>query len=170
LVVLAYSKTMNGKILTTQEAVKVAEKTRAENKKIVLAGGCFDILHVGHITYLEGAKKKGDVLFVLLESDEKIKKVKGEKRPINSQKDRAAVLQALSPVDYIIPINNLKGDSDYDKLVSSLKPAIIAITKGDSARSHKERQGGLTGAKVVEVADPIVNQSTTRLIEILNEI
>ena len=67
---------MTEKILTTEQAIKVAKQIQARGSKIVLAGGCFDILHLGHITFLEKAKAQGDMLFILLESDENIKKSK----------------------------------------------------------------------------------------------
>ncbi len=161
---------MKGKILTVQQSTEVANNLNNQNKKIVLVGGCFDILHVGHIEFLKGAKKKGGTLFVLLESDENIKKIKGHKRPINTQGDRATILSSLSMVDYVIPLPVFKNNFEYDKLVSSLKPAIIATTKGDLHRTHKERQAALIGAKVVDVVEPITNQSTTKLVKILEDI
>lgn len=158
------------KILSTEKAAEIANKLNKQSKKIVLAGGCFDILHIGHIEYLTNAKKHGDVLFVFLESDENIKKLKGRNRPINTQADRAAILGSLSIIDYVIPLPVFKKDEEYDNLVISLKPAIIATTKGDSSRAHKDRQAGLIGAKVVDVIEPISNQSTTKLIKVLKEI
>lgn len=158
------------KIISTEQAIKLSEKIRNEGKTIALAGGCFDILHIGHIEYLANAKKHGDVLFVFLESDENIKKIKMPHRPINTQPDRAKILANLSMVDYIIPLPTLKNDKDYDGLVILLKPAIIATTKGDSSKIHKDRQAGLIGAKVVEVTEEVSNQSTSRLVNILKEI
>ncbi len=158
------------KIINIDHAITLSKALRLKGKKIVLAGGCFDILHVGHIAYLKEAKKSGDILFVILESDENIKKIKGENRPINAQSDRAKILESLDIVDYVIPLPVIEDDNFYDNLVISLKPAIIAITKGDSARIHKDRQAKLVGGKVIEVAAPIVNKSTTRLIKILSEI
>lgn len=159
-----------GKILDIKKAIAIAKTLCSEGKTIVLAGGCFDILHVGHIAYLTGAKKTGDVLFVFLESDENIKKIKGEHRPINAQADRAKILESLEMVDYVIPLPQIEKDNYYDDLVISLKPAIIAITKGDPTRKHKDRQAKLVDGKVLEVAAPVVNKSTTKLINILNEI
>lgn len=141
-----------------------------QNKKVVVAGGCFDLLHIGHVSFLEEAKKNGDVLIVYLESDEAIKKTKGPKRPINTQKDRAKVLAAFSMVDYVILLEPEMTDETYDALVISLKPAIIAATKGDVYRFHKERQAEKVGATVVDVIQPVENHSTSRLIAILNEI
>ncbi|HVF69877.1 MAG TPA: adenylyltransferase/cytidyltransferase family protein [Xanthomonadales bacterium] len=158
------------KILNIDQAIQVAKDLNKKGKTIVLAGGCFDILHVGHIAYLTGAKKAGDVLFIFLESDDNIKKLKGNNRPLNTQTDRAIILENLEMTDYVIPLPRVENDTDYDRLVISIKPAIIAITKGDPTREHKDRQAKLVNGKVLGVSAPIVNKSTTRLINILNEI
>ena len=155
------------KVLSPEEAIQLAIKLNQESKRIVLAGGCFDILHIGHITYLEEAKKQGDVLFVFVENDQSIKKAKGSTRPINTQSDRTQILAHLYMVDYVI---KLAETTNYDELVTKIKPAIIAATKGDPNRSHKERQAKQIGAKVVDVTSQVSNQSTTKLISILNEI
>ncbi len=158
------------KILNLKQAINISSELQKKGKKIVLAGGCFDILHVGHIAYLTGAKNAGDVLFVFLESDENIKKIKGDHRPINAQVDRAKILESLTVIDYIIPIAPITNDKNYDDLVISLKPAIIAITAGDPTRIHKDRQAKLVHGKVIEVAAQVINKSTTKLVNILNEI
>ena len=161
---------MVGKIITTQQAINVSEKLHTAGKKIILAGGCFDILHIGHITFLEKAKNQGDILFVFVENDETIKKLKGVNRPINTQKDRAEILANLKMVDFVITLPLVTNDHAYDELVTLLEPAIMATAFGDPNRSHKERQAKKIGAKVVDVTTQISNQSTTRLISILNEI
>jgi FAD synthetase len=161
---------MNGKIITTREIIELSKKLNGEKKKIVLVGGCFDILHAGHIEFLTAAKKSGDVLFVLLESDENIKKLKGANRPLNSQRDRAKILENLEMIDYVVALPPLGSNKEYDELVSSLKPAIIAVTKGDPGLTHKKRQANLIGAEIAEVAEQVINQSTTKLIKILKEI
>lgn len=158
------------KILSVEQATQIANELNRKGKSIVLTGGCFDILHIGHIEYLKNAKKKGDVLFVFLESDENIKKLKGKNRPINTQHDRAAILEKLEMIDYIIPLPPIKNNKDYDNLVISLRPAIIAITKGDSNLNTRKRQAALIGARVVEVTSQISNQSTTKLVNMLKEI
>ncbi|HUQ85741.1 MAG TPA: adenylyltransferase/cytidyltransferase family protein [Candidatus Limnocylindrales bacterium] len=158
------------KIINTDQAIDLSQKITKNGKTVVLVGGCFDILHVGHIAFLTKAKKAGDALFVLLESDESIKKIKGLNRPINTQTDRAIILESLEIVDYVITLPTIENDKDYDNLVISLKPAIIAITKGDPMKHHKDRQAKLVNGKVLVVSASIVNKSTTRLINILNEI
>ena len=158
------------KILKIEEAIQICKTLHDENKSIVLAGGCFDLLHIGHVTFLEEAKKHGDTLIIMIEADETIKKEKGPARPINSQHDRAELLANFFLVDYIILLDPTMQNNDYDRLVNDIKPAIIATTKGDVYRFHKERQAALVGAKVIDVIDPVKNQSTTKLIAILNEL
>src|SRR5579872_1192323 len=101
------------KILSTENAIQLANQLHRKNKRIVLVGGCFDLLHIGHITFLEDAKKQGDLLIVLLESDETITALKGNKRPINSQKIRAKILTALSAVDFVILLEPHMKNEDY---------------------------------------------------------
>ena len=148
-------------ILTTEQAIRIAEKLN--NKRIVIAGGCFDVLHVGHVRFLQNAKQQGDVLFLLLENDENVKRLKGKDRPINSQKDRAEVLSNLKSVDYVVLLPEMKSDKDYDKLISCLKPDILATTENDPGKKHKERQSEITGANVKEVMKRLESKSTTIL-------
>src|SRR3989304_8926043 len=95
------------KILTIQKGIRIAQKLKKKNKSIVVVGGFFDILHLGHIKFLEESKKYADVLFVLLEEDSKATKEKGEDRPINSQKDRAEILSSVQSVNYVIMLKNM---------------------------------------------------------------
>jgi len=157
------------KIVTTKQIEKLTNELHQQNKRIVLTGGCFDILHVGHITFLEKAKKQGDVLLVLLEADETITSLKGPQRPINTQEGRAIILAALSVVDMVILLEPWMSDKAYDNLVILIKPAIIATTKGDGNRFHKERQAKISNAKVVDVTMHISDASTTKLITLLQE-
>lgn len=135
-----------------------------KGKKIVLAGGCFDVLHPGHVKFLEKAKKAGNFLIVLLESDEKIRQLKGKNRPFFHQKERAAVLKGLKFVDKIIMLPFLKNDSDYERVIRSLKPDIIAATKGSFDNHHKERIAKLVGAKLKIVSKIVGDYSTSRIL------
>lgn len=156
-------------ILSISEAVETARKLQKDNKKIVVCGGCFDILHRGHITFLEAARKIGDILFVLLENDAMVKRSKGSDRPVHTQKDRAKIVASLRWVDYVVLLPDNFTDQNYDQLVIGLKSAIIATTKGDSGRQHKERQAKLSHAKVIDVIDQIPNTSSSRLAKILSK-
>lgn len=155
------------KIIDTKQATTLCRKLRDEGKTIVLAGGCFDILHTAHIAFLQKAKQEGDVLIVLLESDESIRNAKGEHRPINIQKDRAEVLAALEVVDYIVLLPYFRTYTYYDELILGLKPHIIATTKGDPHIRHKKRQADKLNARLVEVIERIAKKSTSKLAKLI---
>lgn len=138
---------------------------KLHHKKIVLVGGCFDLLHLGHVSFLKKAKEKGDLLIVLLESDQSIRRLKGRGRPIHSQRVRAEILTELKSVDYVLMLDEIKEDEGYDKIVEKLKPEIIATTKGDKNDFHKKRQAKNVGAKLLYVTEPIKDHSTTRIIK-----
>lgn len=153
-------------VISVKNAFKIVRNFKNGVKKIVLVGGCFDILHIGHITFLEKAKKEGDILIVLLESDESIKKSKGEGRPINNVVDRATILSSLKFVDFVVILPEME-DHEYDELVERIKPDIIATTKGDKGIAHKIRQTKLTRAKLKYVTNMVKDSSTTNLIKLL---
>ena len=137
---------------------------KKKREKIVLVGGCFDVLHPGHVIFLEKAKKAGDFLIVLLESDEKIKQLKGQNRPFFNQKERAVLLKGLKSVDQIIMLPFMKTDLDYEKVIKKLKPDIIAVTRGTPDNYHKKRIAKLIGARLQYVTKIIGNYSTTRVL------
>lgn len=153
------------KIISLQEAINISKKLRKEDKTIVLSGGCFDILHLGHRVYLEKAKKQGDVLFVLLESDSNVRRLKGVGRPLNNQSKRAKDLTKLSFVDYVILLPLLVGYQQYFKITAKLIPHVIAITKGDPKQKEKEIQAREIGATVAVVTKLLKNFSTTKIIK-----
>lgn len=152
------------KIITIDQASKLSLKFKQAGKAIVLAGGCFDVLHSGHIVFLKAAKKNGDVLILLLESDESIKKRKGKERPLNSQEKRAAVLSSLETVDYILPLKGVTKNEEYDRLMIQIKPDIVAMTKGDLNIPQRVKQCEMVGAKLKLVTEKIDGLSTTALI------
>ena len=102
------------------------QKYRREAKNVVFTNGCFDILHAGHVRYLIAAKALGDVLIVGLNSDESVRKLKGEGRPVNPAADRAEVLAGLRAVDHVIVF----GEATAEELVRQLKPDIY-VKGGD---------------------------------------
>jgi rfaE bifunctional protein nucleotidyltransferase chain/domain len=89
-------------IVTKEEFIPIRQKLKNEKRILIFTNGCFDIIHRGHIEYLNEAKKLGDFLLVAVNSDSSVKKIKGDNRPINSQQDRAVVLDNLKPVDGVI--------------------------------------------------------------------
>lgn len=151
------------KIISIDEAAQSSKELKSKGKKIILVGGCFDILHAGHIKFLNDARRSGDFLFLLLESDENVKKMKGEKRPINSQKNRSIVLSTLSSVDFIIPLKGVTKDKDYDKLIVQILPDYIALTVGDKNRDRRKKQSEMVGATLIEI-ESVDGLSTTNFI------
>jgi FAD synthetase len=137
---------------------------KRQGLKIVLAGGCFDILHVGHIEFLNRARKQGDVLLLLLESDKAITQLKGDSRPLNSQNHRARVLSALENVDYIILLPEPYETEDYRSIVNTIKPDIIAVTSGDPNMAEKKSQAREVGGRVRVVLKKIPEHSTTKIL------
>ena len=111
---------MQKKLLTKDSLKKVVEKLKKENKKIVTTNGVFDIIHIGHIRYLQEAKKLGDALIIAVNSDSSVKKIKGPKRPLNSEDDRAEALAALECVDYI----TIFSEDNPIKILEIIKPNI----------------------------------------------
>ncbi|HVZ12395.1 MAG TPA: adenylyltransferase/cytidyltransferase family protein [Patescibacteria group bacterium] len=151
-----------GTILSISKLKKLPQ-LKFPNQTLVLVGGCFDILHAGHIEFLKKAKEKGDILLVLLESDEKIRKIKGNGRPINSQEDRATILANLSTVDYVYPLEYMEDDESYETLVKHIQPDIIAITEADRVFDWEERLSEIGIIKIVRVMKRNVDFSTTKL-------
>lgn len=156
-------------ILLAEDSIETATSLREHGKSIVLTGGCFDIIHPGHLHLLENARKAGDVLFVLLESDEKIKQTKGAHKPIFSQEERAYVLSTISFVDYIVLLPFLDTNDQYDNLITALSPTIIATTRNDPRITDKKRQATVINAAVVEVTDYLPQYATSKIVSLLQK-
>lgn len=148
------------KIKEEKKLKKIVQRLKGEGKRIVFTNGCFDILHYGHIKYLESAKRYGDVLIVAVNSDNSVKRLKGKNRPINNQRERTNIVASLGCVDYVTIFEEL---SPY-RLIKSLKPDCLIkgadwkkedIVGKDIVKSH--------GGKV-RVVPFIKNYSTTDLI------
>lgn len=134
--------------------------------KKVLVGGCFDLLHFGHIKFLEEAKKLGDHLIVALESDENVRKMKGDSRPIHTQEQRKIMLESLRSVDEVITLLPLNSDEDYAKLVTQIAPAIIAVTQGDPMEEKKRSHAKTVSSQVV-IIPKVHTPSTSQLSKLL---
>lgn len=113
------------KIIPIVELVSIVERTKNEEKKVVFTNGCFDILHKGHIHYLRASRELGDILIIGLNSDNSVKRLKGEARPINCELDRAYLLEALDFVDFIVIYN----DDTPLNLICALKPDYYTKSK-----------------------------------------
>lgn len=108
--------------LSVDDAARLAEAWRAEGKRIVLANGCFDLLHVGHVRYLRAARALGDVLVVALNSDASVRRLKGPGRPIMAEAERAEIVAALQPVSAVVVFD----EDTVDGLVRRLRPDVQA--------------------------------------------
>ncbi len=152
---------LQDKIKVLSELIRIRKDLKREGQKVVFTNGVFDILHRGHVEYLEKAKSLGDVLMLGLNSDASVKKIKGEDRPVMGQEDRAIVLAGLSSVNYIC----LFEEETPENLIRELIPDIL-VKGGDYqiddivGRETVEANGG----KVVTI-DLVEGQSTTSIIE-----
>ncbi len=151
----------NGKMRSVESLVRALARHRKQKRKIVFTNGCFDVLHRGHIEYLEFCRLQGDVVVVGLNSDSSVKIIKGPERPMNNQHDRAAVLAALEMVDYI----TLFDEPDPLNLIKNVKPDVLVkgqdwAQKGVIGREFVESYGG----KVV-LAPLVEGDSSTATIE-----
>jgi len=115
-----------GKLKTLKEIRRIIKRLKQKNKKVVFTNGCFDILHYGHIKYLEKCKRLGNVLVIGLNSDASVRKIKEKNRPIKTQKERAAILSALEFVDYI----TIFDAPTPEKLIRAITPDVL-VKGGD---------------------------------------
>lgn len=152
---------MNGKIISSASLKKLGDFLRRQGRKIVFTNGTFDILHLGHVTYLQKAKDCGDVLVVGVNSDASVKSYKSPDRPLNPERDRMVVLAALACVDYVA----LFEEPTPLKLILNLRPHVLA--KGADWKKSQ-----IAGAKEVESWGgkvrriPLVaGRSTTKIIK-----
>lgn len=142
------------------------EPTKPSNKS-VLVGGCFDLLHFGHISFLKQAKSYGNYLIVALESDENVKQTKGDLRPIHTQAQRKEMLDAIACVDEVIELPIMKNDTDYFEMVKKIHPVVIAVTQGDPLTEKKQQQARAIGAQLV-IVPKIHTPSTSQLAKLLD--
>ena len=114
------------KVIESGSIKNLALRLKSDRKKIVFTNGCFDIIHAGHVSYLNEAKKFGDVLIVGLNSDKSVKRLKGIERPVMGEKDRAYILANIKPVDYVVIFDE---DTPYN-LINLINPDIL-VKGGD---------------------------------------
>lgn len=130
---------------------KLGEDLRAAGRTVVLANGCFDVLHVGHVRYLSGARDEGDFLVVAINSDESVRTLKGEGRPVTSEDERAEILLAIRWVDAVYIFDELTVDS----VIEALRPGVHAKGTDYTADTVPERDKvAACGGRVAIVGDP----------------
>ncbi len=152
---------LQSKIVGIYEIKGIVERFKREGKKIGFTNGCFDILHAGHVLYLEKSKSLVDILVLGLNSDDSIRRIKGAKRPINGERDRAIVVAGLESVDWVVIFN----DDTPLKLIEVVKPDVLikgadwkdkGIVGSDFVKSYGGR---------VEFVELYNGRSTTSIIE-----
>lgn len=140
------------------------QELRADGKTIVTTNGCFDILHVGHVRYLEETKKFGDVLIVCLNSDASVRRLKGEGRPINNENDRAEVLNGLKSVDYVV----LFDENSPANLLAEIKPDVHTKGADYTVETLPEAKIILENGGRLEFIQFVEGKSTTNTIKKIN--
>jgi len=147
--------------LSELKAIRI--KLKASKKKVVFTNGVFDLIHGGHVDYLSKAKSLGDVLIVGINTDDSVRRIKGEKRPILKQEERAFIVSNLKPVDYVVFFD----ENTPEKLISELIPDVL-VKGADWAvekivgRDIVEKNGG-----EVKAIDFVNEQSTSKIIDLI---
>ena len=154
-----------GQLIKRENIRSFVEKLQAGGKTVVVTNGCFDILHVGHVRYLQKTKSFADYLIVLLNSDKSVKAIKGESRPINTELNRAEILCALSCVDFVV----LFDENSPADLIDEIKPDVYTkgadytmetLPEADIMRKNNTR---------VEFIEFVEGKSTTNIINKMNK-
>ena len=153
-------------VVSREEIGKIAAELKAKGKKIVLANGCFDLIHVGHIRYLREAKSYGDVLIVAINSDESVRKLKGPARPLLPEKERAEIVDSLEMVDYVFIFN----EPDVREILRELRPDYHAKGGDYTPETVPEKDvAEAVGAKVIITGGEKV-RSTSEIIKRIKEL
>lgn len=139
------------RVVSLEEAVRRVEAEKCRGRTVVLANGCFDLLHVGHVRYLEGARREGEFLVVAVNSDRSVQALKGPGRPILNEQDRAELVAALRPVDLVLVFDA----TTVDEIIRRLRPHVHAKGTDYSIDTVPERQTlAEVGGRVAIVGDP----------------
>jgi D-beta-D-heptose 7-phosphate kinase/D-beta-D-heptose 1-phosphate adenosyltransferase len=151
------------KLKTPEQLAPIVKRLQEDGKRVVWTNGCFDILHVGHITYLMTARERGSVLVVGLNSDASVRAIKGENRPVINEQDRATVLAALECVDYLV----LFDDKTPLRLLDTLRPDVYAKGGDYTIDTIVQEERRLVESYNGEIAiiPGVPGHSTTNIIE-----
>jgi D-beta-D-heptose 7-phosphate kinase/D-beta-D-heptose 1-phosphate adenosyltransferase len=144
-------------VVSEQACIAKVQQAQKENKTVVMTNGCFDLLHPGHVSYLKEAKSLGDRLVVAVNSDDSVKRLKGDSRPINSLEHRMTMLAALDGVDWVVPFS----EDTPERLICEVKPNILV--KGGDYKVHEVAGNQCAGeTKILSFVDGF---STTSMID-----
>ena len=149
-----------GRLVSQKEIADIVQNERKSGKTFAATNGCFDILHVGHVRYLQKTKSLADYSIVMLNSDNSVKMIKGPERPINNEQDRAEILNALSCVDYVV----LFEEKSPAGLLEAIKPDIYTKGADYTLETLPERDIVLKNNIKVEFIDFVKGKSTTNVI------
>lgn len=152
-------------LIKREDLRALIDKIHNTGKTVVTTNGCFDILHVGHVRYLEKTKTFGDYLIVLLNSDKSVKSIKGPSRPINNEMDRAEILSALRCVDYVV----LFDEDSPRNLLDEMKPDVYTKGADYTMETLPEADIMKKNGTRVEFIDFVAGKSTTKSIEKMKE-
>lgn len=155
------------KLYTLSRLTRIIQEHKKRGQKVVLANGCFDLIHVGHIRYLKESKKKGDILVLALNSDSSIRKLKGEGRPILNQKERADITSSFYFIDYITFFD----DPNVEKVLLALKPDIHAKGSDYTEETVPEKEtvkgyGGtiaITGGPKIKSTSQLIKEIASKI-------
>lgn len=150
-----------GQLVKREDLNELLKNLRAEKKTIVTTNGCFDILHVGHVRYLQKTKTFADKMIVCLNSDVSVKKIKGPERPINNENDRAEILCALECVDYVVMFE----ESSPEGLLGEIKPDVHTKGADYTLETLPEAKIILSNGGRVEFISFVEGKSTTGVIK-----
>ena len=150
-----------GRLVSQKEIIDIVRQGQAEGKTFAATNGCFDILHVGHVRYLQKTKALADYSIVMLNSDKSVKMIKGEDRPINNEQDRAELLSALSCVDYVVVFE----EKSPAMLFEAIKPDIYTKGADYTLENLPEREIVIRNNIKVEFIDFVAGKSTTNVIK-----
>ena len=157
------SETLNAaaRILSRDTVISKTSSARQAGKTIVLANGCFDVLHAGHIRYLQGARELGDVLVVAINADDQVKLLKGSGRPILAERERAELVASLEVVDFV----TIFDEPTVEQLLLAIKPDVHAKGTDYTEETVPERDVVRSfGGRIAIVGDP-KNHSTSEILE-----
>ena len=156
---------MTNNIKTLKEFLPIREKLKSSNKKVVFTNGCFDLIHAGHIDYLNKAKSLGDVLVVGINSDVSVSKIKGDKRPLISENERTLIVSNLKSVDYVIIFN----EDTPEKLIEEIIPDILVEGADWDLEKIVGKDIVINNGGQVKSIDFVIHQSTSKIVDsILN--
>lgn len=148
------------------DLILIREKLREEKKKVVFTNGCFDILHAGHVDYLTKAKEFGDILIVAVNSDESIRRIKGESRPVVNEMERAFIIGNLKAVDFVAIFNE---DTPHE-IIEKLIPDVLVKGADWSIENIVGRDVVESNGGKVETINFVADQSTSKIIEKILEL